>query len=312
MRSDYIAAKLMLLPVLLRWRVRWQHFAAGIFVAFSLLCHSAVAQVSVSDSTGTPIVLAQPAKRIITLSPHATELIAAAGALNELVAVSEYSDTPVSVRSLPIVGSATAIDYERITALKPDLIVAPAYLRLEQRALLHRYALFIADARTPEAIADEIAALGVLTGHRNEADQKAQQLRERLDRLRTKGSGKRITTFYLIWNTPIYTVGGKSLINQALQFCGADNVFAQVSTVSPVVSREAVIRAAPELMIFGATEKDFAVWRDDWQRWTQIPAVQKQNIARVDPDLMHRPGPRFIDGVEALCQAVANARARTF
>lgn len=277
-----------------------------------LLSHSVIAQISAIDGSGKPVVLAQPAKRIITLSPHAAELVAAAGALSEIVAVSESSDMPAAVKRLPVIGNAAAIDYERIVALRPDLIVAPAYLQPAQRALLKNYVLFIADAKTPEAIADEIASLGALTGHVEEAGKEVMRLRARLEALSSWRQERRITVFYLIWNDPIYTVGGTSLINQAIRFCGGTNVFSEMSASAPIVLREAVIQAAPELMIFGASKKDFDVWRHDWQRWTQIPAVQKQNIVRVDPDLLHRPGPRFIDGMASLCQVISAAKAQRF
>ncbi len=290
-----------------------QKVAASIASVILLLSsHHVVAQTAAVDSTGARITLTQAAKRIVTLSPHATELVVAAGALDAIVAVSEYSDTPDQVKSLPVVGNASALDYERIVALRPDLIVAPSYVQSAQRALLKNYPLFIVDAKTPEAIADEIVALGALTGHETIAAQEASRLRLRLNALRAQRGGKHVRVFYLVWNEPIYTVGGASLINQAIRFCGATNIFSEMPAAFPVVSREAVIQAAPELMILGASEKNFEVWRQDWLRWTQIPATEKQSIVRVDPDLLHRPGPRFIDGMETLCRTIAQAKAQKF
>ena len=280
-----------------------------IALLLSLWSFAAHAALTVTDSRGNAVALETPAQRIITLSPHAAELVFAAGAGAQLIAVSERSDAPLAVKTLPIIGNASALDLERIAALKPSLIVSPSYLSVAQRQTLRalRIAVYVSDAPTPEAIADDIEALGVLSGHETTARAAAQQYRTRLKAAGLKNSAKAVAVFYQLWDSPLYTVGGGSLIDQAITRCGGRNIFSSLTAPSPIVLREAVIAAQPQIILIGAPEKDFTRWKNDWQRWPQIPAVQHQAFIRLDPDLLHRPGPRFVEGVETLCEGIKSA-----
>ncbi|MDR2017103.1 MAG: ABC transporter substrate-binding protein [Burkholderiales bacterium] len=273
------------------------------------------AALTVTDSRGNTVMLEAPAQRIITLSPHAAELVFAAGAGANLVAVSEHSDTPPAVKTLPIIGNANALDLERIIALKPSLIVLPSYLSVKQQQSLRarNIALYIADAPTPEAIADDIEALGVLSGHEVAARVYAQRYRAQLKGIAAVRSdaGAPVSVFYQLWESPLYTIGGDSLINRAITHCGGRSIFSTLIAPAPVVLREAVIAARPQVIIMGASEQDFTRWKNSWQRWPQIPAVRHQVFIRVDPDLLHRPGPRFIEGMATLCEALRQDRTRS-
>jgi len=119
---------------------------------------------------------------------------------------------------------------------------------------------------------------------------------------------KKVRVFYEIWDVPLYTVGGHHLISQALAVCGGENVFAALSLPAPGVSVEAVLAAKPQAIIAGADRAVRPAWLDDWKRWPTLPAVAHANLFTVDANLLHRSGPRFIDGMETLCTAVAKAR----
>ena len=116
--------------------------------------------------------------------------------------------------------------------------------------------------------------------------------------------------FYEIWNEPLYTIGGKHLISEAIRVCGGENVFASLTLPAPGVSVEAVLAAQPEAIIAGADGAVRPPWLDDWKRWTALPAVASGNLFTVDANLLHRPGPRFLDGVAGLCAVLDEARAR--
>ena len=116
--------------------------------------------------------------------------------------------------------------------------------------------------------------------------------------------------FYEIWDTPLYTVGGRHLITQAIGVCGGENVFAALTLPAPAVGIEAVLAAKPDAIIAGADRGVRPAWLDAWRRWADLPAVAKGRLFVVDADLLHRPGPRFLDGVVELCAAIAAARAQ--
>ncbi len=117
--------------------------------------------------------------------------------------------------------------------------------------------------------------------------------------------------FYEIWDAPLYTVGGKHLITQAIEACGGENVFAALTLPAPAVDVEAVLAARPEAIIAGTDRAARPAWLDGWRRWKELPAVANDRLYVVDADLLHRPGPRFPDGVDALVRGHRRRAALT-
>jgi iron complex transport system substrate-binding protein len=270
------------------------------------------AAVEAVDDTGATVKLAMPASRIVSLAPHATELLYAAGAGEHVVGVLATSDWPPEALSKPKVGDARALDLERILLLKPDLVVTwPFAAPAQVGALIARgVPVFIASPATIDGIAQDMERLGALAGTSATAAPKAAEFRAKLAKLSGGYAGaKTVRVFYEIWDVPLYTIGGHHLISQALTVCGGENVFAALSLPAPGVSVEAVLAAKPDAIIAGADRAVRPAWLDDWKRWSTLPAVVHGNLFTVDANLLHRSGPRFIDGMATLCDAVAKARA---
>ena len=285
---------------------------AAIALALTLVVGSgAAAPVAVIDSVGTRVELAQPARRIVSLAPHATELLFAAGAGSQVIGVITPADWPAEAAVLPRVGDSRAIDLERIADLRPDLVVAWPYVAPAQLEHLRDLglAVYLSDPHTPEEIADDLERLGTLAGTRESALRAAAVYRARLAAVRARERGMpRIRVFYEIWHLPLYTVGGKHLISAAIDLCGGENVFAALKLPAPSVSVEAVLAAAPEAIVAGTDGALRPTWLDAWAPWRSVPAVARGNLLVVDANLLHRAGPRFIDGVEQLCLALDRAR----
>lgn len=263
------------------------------------------------DDTGAEVALASPARRIVSLAPHATELLFAAGAGASVVGVAEGSNHPEQARSLPVVGDAYAIDVERIVSLRPDLVVTWPYTAPAQVAKLaaRGIAVFTTDPRTIDGIAEDIERLGTLAGTAPVAATAARRFRAAVASAATHAEGRaKVRVFYQIWGEPTYTVGGGHLISQAIAACGGENVFAALALPAPQVSTEAVIAARPEAIVAGADGAERPAWLDAWSRWTAVPAVRDGQVHVVDADRLHRPGPRFADGVAELCAAIDRAR----
>ncbi len=269
------------------------------------------AAISVQDDTGAVVVVAAPAARIVSLAPHATELLFAAGAGPRIVGVIATSDWPPEAAGIQNIGDARSLDLERIYALRPDLVVTWPYTVPAQIESLRArgVAVFTTDPKTIDGIADDLARLGTLAGTERQANAQVAAFRARLGQLRERRAGARpVRVFYEIWNAPLYTIGGRHLITQAIGVCGGANVFAASALPAPAVSVEAVIAARPEAIIAGADGGVRPEWLDDWRRWSDIPAVARGHLFAVDANLLHRAGPRFLDGVEALCKAIDMAR----
>ncbi|HEV8257642.1 MAG TPA: cobalamin-binding protein [Casimicrobiaceae bacterium] len=276
-------------------------------------CHpvAVVAVVTAEDATGASIELASPARRIVSLAPHATELLFAAGAGERIVGVLAPADWPPEAARVPRVGTAAGLDLERIVALKPDLAVvwpylAPAHV---ERLRAMGIAVFVSDPRTPAAIAVELERLGTLAGTRASAARAAASFRARLSALDSHERGAaKVSVFYEIWHQPLYTVGGRHLITAGIRLCGGENVFGALAAPAPAVGIEDVLAARPEAIIAGTDNARRPVWLDEWKRWRELPAVARGNLFVVDANLLHRAGPRFAAGAEQLCAALDQAR----
>jgi iron complex transport system substrate-binding protein len=283
-----------------------------LLAALSLVAVDARAVVAAIDASGTNIELAAPAKRVVSLAPHATELLFAAGAGDRVVGVLAPADWPPEAAKLPRVGDANAVNLEGILALRPDLIVTWPYLAPAQIERLRAMGVpvYLSNPGTPLAIAEDIERLGTLTGHADSAARAAANFRARLAAARDRAAGAAtVRVFYEIWNRPLYTIGGAHLITAAIDMCGGENVFAALPLPAPQVSVEAVLAAAPEAIVAGTDDAVRPAWLDEWLAWRDLPAVARRNLFVVDANLLHRSGPRFAEGVEQICKVLAAARA---
>lgn len=252
------------------------------------------------------------ARRIAVLAPHLAELAYAAGAGSRLVAGVAFTDYPPAAAELPRIGDAFRIDYEALAAVAPDLVLAwaggtPAEVVERLRALGYRVELMPSPSLA--GIAGQIERLGALAGTREAAGRSARRYRERLRALAATAAGKRrLRVFYQVSSQPLRTVTGRHAIGEAMALCGGDNPFAGLAGLAPVVSVESVIAARPEAIIASGYAPDRPPDFSRWQDWPELPASRARNFFSVPADLVSRPGPRLLDGAEAICDALDRAR----
>jgi len=271
-----------------------------------LLAASAqAATIHLRDDAGQTLEFSRPPQRIIALAPHLTELLFAVGAGAQVVGADGASDYPDAARALPRVGDYSRVNFERVLALKPDLVVV--WVGGNRAADIHRLKrMGVPVLQTEATRLDDVARLlrliGQASGHAGEGAAAARDFAARLAALRVKpGRKPPVRVFYQVWDRPLMTVGGTHWISDALTLCGARNVFADLHALSPVVSREAVLQREPDLIVSGSDAPDM---RRAWERFSSLPAVKNQAFVRVDADRLHRLTPRLIEGVTELCTAV--------
>jgi iron complex transport system substrate-binding protein len=266
--------------------------------------------VSAVDDGDHRITLPSPATRIISLAPHITELLYAAGAGSAVVGVSTWSDYPPAAEKLPVVADGARLELERIIDLQPDLVIAwKSGSSARQVARLRKLGLvvFESEPRSFEDIARSLERFGTLAGS-PEGKKAAVSFRERLQELRGQYSGRRkISVFYQIWPSPLMTLNGKHMVTDALRLCGATNIFASVQQLAPTVSQEAVVTANPDAIIL-TDERSTAA--DRWRRLSSMKAVSHNNLFSVNGTLMNRAGPRILEGTAQLCERIDTARKR--
>ena len=285
--------------------------SAFIYGCIVLVSVAAAQPVVVVDDRGKAVTLARPAQRIIALAPSLTELAFAAGAGGRLVGAARHSDYPPEARAIPQVGDAARVDFERIAALKPDLILAwksgnsPSDVeRLERLG----YPAFVSEPARLADVARLLRAIGALAGSLAEAERAAAGFEREIAALRARHARlSAVRVFYLIWHRPLLTVNGTHIISDVISLCGGQNVFADVAQLTPNVSIEAVIAAKPETILGGGSadgEKEFAArWRESAvEPLRQLPAYY------INPDHIQRQTPRIAEGAKAVCAALEQVR----
>lgn len=276
-----------------------------------LITNVAVA-LSVRDDEGRELMLAQEAQRIVSIAPHITELLFNIGAGTRVVGTVNRSDYPSPARAVPRVGDNGRLDMERIVSLKPDVVVAwgggnpPKDLeRLRQLGL----SVFVISPHRLDDVARHLELMGDITGMKAQAQRAAADYRRQLATLRTGYAGRTpVTVFYQVWQTPLMTIGGEQIISEAIALCGGQNIFAELPTLAPTVSIEAVLAKDPE-MIITASEQPAAQVLANWRSWPQLRAVRHRQLATISGDYMARATPIILRGVQRLCDLIDKARA---
>jgi len=252
---------------------------------------------------------AQYPQRIVSLSPHTTELVFAVGAGDRLIGVSAYSDYPEQAKALPVIASSQQINIETILALEPDLII---YWQQGNSAAdikqLKKFGIPVYPSKTGGLadVATQIEKLGQILGTQATANLVSEKYRQALAKLRHdyKNNPKQ-DLFYQVWPTPLMTVASDPWLQEQFQLCGFNNVFSDSPVPYPVINVEQVLVKQPSVIIAGSVNDNELL---QWQTWQSIPAVSYGNIFRINPDVSHRFSPRVIQGIDTLCKIALQAQ----
>jgi iron complex transport system substrate-binding protein len=293
----------------------WQ-FLLNLLIGLSSfgLVPSALAAVPqpLLDDAGHTWQSRAPALRIISLAPDFTEILFAMGAGEHVVGAVEYSDFPDAALQIPRIGSSARFDFERIVSLQPDLILAwrggnPASQIEGLRAL--GLPVFELQTRRLSDVPRVMQTLGQLTGEAERADQVAATFEQGMRQLQQRYMNRKaLRVFYEIWHQPLQTIGGEQILTDVLALCGGRNIFAELDSLAPQVGLEAVMQRRPEVILFTPEVGRLAESKARWQVWNTLPAVQQGHLYALDPDLLHRAGPRLLQGAQQLCEALDRAR----
>jgi iron complex transport system substrate-binding protein len=266
-----------------------------------------VAEQTFTDDLKRRVYLAKPARRVVSLAPSVTEILFAVGLDAEVVGVTSFCDYPSQAKTKPKIGSSIP-NLEAILGLRPDLVVGNKdFIRPDGLAKLEQLKIpvFILSPKTVEDILGHITIVGRLVGHDKEARMVGQGLRDRLNDIRSRmASVKPVRVFYVVNTDPLISVGAGSFIHQMLELAGGENVVGRTVAPYPKVSLEEIIRKNPEVLLFpvGTMEGIPEAEQQRWRKWTSLSAVAHNRLHQVRAELVNRPGPRVIEGVEVLAK----------
>ena len=251
---------------------------------------------------------AEPPRRIVSLTPHLTELLFDMGAGDRIVATDDASDTPPEARPLPHVANYRSINVEALLAQKPDLVVAWRSAQSRMLAPIEQLGIpvFYSEPTDFASLGQEIRALGTRLGLQHSADAQADAYLARLAALKARyGHGEPVRVFYQLWNPPLTSVSGLAWPAQAIALCGGDNLVANAASPYPQVGLEQIIKADPQLILAGSRDEEALA---HWQQWPSLTAVKESRLVLINPDELHRFTPRALNAVEQVCLAIAAAR----
>jgi len=263
-------------------------------------------QQAYSDAQNSP-------QRVISLAPHITEMLFSAGAGDKVVGVVDYSDFPQAALEIESVGSYHAINIEKIVQLNPDLIIAwKTGNRIKDIDKIQQLGFKVSYSE-PYKLSDipkEIRKFGQRLQTQKVANQVANRLKTKLNSLQqTYYSKPKVTAFYQIWNAPMMTINGQQFISQAMNICGAKNIFSDLPILAAEVSIESVISKNPDIILLGGEKSVQQAWLTDWQKWKNIKAIKNQHVYLLNADTFQRPTERLIEGIEGLCKKIDKVRA---
>ena len=268
--------------------------------------------VTITDDRGAVVVARQPIQRIVTLAPHLSELVFAAGAGAKLVAVSSFSDYPAETLRLPAIGDASAVDLERIVSLRPDLVLAwRSGNRPGDIAKLERIGIpvHVSEPAAPGDIPRALRAIGALAGTMAEAERAAADFEAQWKALRNRFAGARpVSVFLEIWHDPLTTVSGRHLISALTESCGGRNIFSAAAALVPTVDAESLFAADPEAIIGAGSVPDAAALAATWRQYPGLAAVRRRQVYWVDADLTQRQTPRILLGLARICADLEKVR----
>ncbi|PTU31614.1 helical backbone metal receptor [Stenotrophobium rhamnosiphilum] len=253
------------------------------------------------------------AERVVALAPHLAELSCAVGGCNKLVGVANYTDFPAHLEKLPHVGDAFSVNVEALIGLKPDLVLVwdggTPPETTERLAVLGLRVVPIKVNKLAD-VATALERVGQLLGTADAGRAAAAAYRKRLAGLYERYRGvKPLRVMYQIEANPAFTINGQSPISEAMAVCGGVNVFAGLSQLAAPVTKESVLAANPDVVIYGEQDMGAEI-RHYWAAFPQAKAQKNKNIYSMDASLLGRYSQRMLDGVEQLCSALQTARSK--
>ncbi len=262
------------------------------------------ADIRVVDDSGTAVVLAEPAGKIVSLSPHLTELLFSLGVGDRIEATVDFSDYPEAALKIPRLGNAFSVSVEAVIEQSPDLIVAwmtgGNHRTFEQLRALG-YPVFVNEASSLVDIAAAVQQLGVLVGKAIRGRELAEDFKVGLERLKQSNrDANSPKVFFQISDAQLYTVNSQHLIGQAIEICGAENIFSDVEFFVPMVSYESVVERNPDFLVVSSPYPEYkSVWNERWENlgWSG-------RVRTIDASLITRPSLRMLEGIKVLCETI--------
>lgn len=278
------------------------------FLAAFLFQNGYCSSREVVDSLGRKVRIPENPARVVTFAPSLAEVVYALGQGHRLKGVTRFSNYPPETEQLPRIGTYVHLDLEKIMALRPDLCIAindGNPLAVIQRLEGLGVPVYAVGPRNLGEVAEMILDIGSVLDASAQARKIVEDMTRRIDKVKSvvARSPNRPRVFFQIGMAPIVSVGDDTFIDELIGLAGGVNLTAG-KTKYPRLTREEVIALAPEVFVVTsmAREKTYEKVKAEWQKWHNVPAVKNDRIFLVDSDIVDRPTPRLVEGLEKLAR----------
>ena len=269
---------------------------------------NATATREITDDAGRRVSLPERVDRVISLAPNLTEIVFAVGGGDRLVGNTTYCDYPADAKAVTKVGDSMQPSLERIIALRPQVVLISTASQLEvftQQLHNQNIAAFVTDPHDLEGMFRTIEQVGQILGQTEQANQLVKNLRERTSAVeQAVKDAKPVRVFYQVSEKPLYTLGRDAYLTDLIRRAGAVSVTADVPGAWPRYSDESAVATKPEAIILPTGGSMGAANSSVTEALRNSPAVLAGRVFKIDGDYLARPGPRLIDGLEAMAHAL--------
>ena len=276
-----------------RWAMEWEEVAEA---------------STFRDALGRAVIVNGTPRRIVSLAPSVTEILYYLGLGDRVVGVTTFSNYPPQAALKPKVGSYAHLNVERILELSPDLVIGtkdgndPNVVGLIEQAGIQVY---IVNPRHVEDVSQTLRSISAVCGISKRGAKLAKLLSRRVKRVREMVAGLPKPVVFLQINLkPIISVGRDAIHNDVIRLAGGINMMQDAPNTYPTVSLEEVLARKPDVIIISCMERGgrFEKAKKAWMQWDSIPAVRNHKVYLVDSDILDRPAPRIIEGVETVAE----------
>jgi iron complex transport system substrate-binding protein len=275
--------------------------------------HPGLLTHSFTDDLGHNVTLQRTPRRIVSLAPSLTEILFLIGADSSIVGVTDYCDYPDAAKRKAKIGGILNPNVERILALQPDLVLMSGSGNMKsdfEKLTSVGTPVFVSFPRSIDGVFKSIIDIGELTGKRRTADSVVALLGIRRESIvRRAAAMKKETVLMILSLNPLIAIGPKTFLNELVTLANGENIIRDSSTAYPVLSREEILRRQPDVIV---ATNDIVRSIDDilspYPEWKSLAAIRNKRVAIVDASIVSRPGPRIIDGLEAVTRAIHGNR----
>jgi len=269
--------------------------------------------LTVTDDLGREVTIHKQPETIVSLAPSNTEILFALELGDRVIAVSEYCNYPLEVQNKIKIGGFSTVNIEKVVSLKPDLVLATGGVQETVVEELERLGLSVIalDAKSIEDVLENIRLVGRAAGQLETARELAANLEQRIkavtDKIKDLPDSQRPRVFYEVQYEPLMTAGPGTFIDDLIHLAGATNIASDAATKYPVYNLETLIDRNPEVIIISVGHGSIAASVEGVKsrgRWRILDAVKNNRVYGIDADLVSRPGPRIVDGLEEIVRFI--------